>query len=523
MGSGTRFSRWVSLEREGLKSLFRPYQSGGYLVPLVILCHLSITLFLAAMLNIWVDEAYSISTSGGSIEYTLRQALYFELQPPFYFVLLNIWRRLNDSIFFARLFSVTCAALTLIVTSSLARRFLERIHPAWVVTAVAFNPFIIWAAVEIRGYALVILLSALLLLFFYDGYLAAAPQRSRQWYYLLCSILALYTQYYLGFLLLTGVFVLLALKRGRALLAYLLGMVMVSICFMPMAKIILAQVHDHTKTIVNTISWFKSLGIISWRVQEYLLPIKWAHLMVWRRWILRLGALVAIVLLIRRRHIYFTRATISLWITTAILSLCFLVVLRLTGAELFLPQHTAALFLPITLIVFSIIMAIGGKRGLILWSLFALLFNVSSLWVQYAPMAKSGDWSRVASYLVANENAGQAIMVFHADGVLPLAHYYSGKNVLIPIPKKTQLERFDLQNFVVRDEEQLISVFSSVSGEQQKVWLITDNACGYLDVNFNCPLLEEFISKYYIVESDKSFFRSRVRLLRRNSLPWRLN
>lgn len=523
MGSGIKFSRWVSLERDGLKSLLRSYRAGDYLVPLVILLHLSITLFLAAMLNIWVDEAYSLSTSGGSIERTLRQALHFELQPPLYFILLNIWRKLDDSILFARLFSVTCAALTLIVTSGLARRFVERIHPAWVVTAVAFNPFIIWAAVEIRGYALVVLLSAFLLLFFYDGYLAAVSRRRRQWYYLLCSILALYTQYYLGFLLLAGAFVLLALKRWRALLAYLLGMAGVGICFVPMAEVVLAQLHDHTKTIASTVPWFKGLGIISWRVQEYLLPIQWSRLMVWRRWILRLGALVAVVLMIRRKGILLTPAAISLWITTAVLSLCLLGVLRLTGVELFLPQHTASLFLPITLIVFSIVTTLIGKRGLILWSLFALLFNVSSLCVQYTPMAKSGDWSRVASYLVTNEKAGQAIIVFHADSVLPLAYYYSGKNALVPIPKKTQLERFDLQDFVIRDEEQLISLFSSVSGDQQQIWLVTDSTCGYLEVNFNCSLLEEFISKYYIVESDKSFFRSQVRLLRRNSLPWHLN
>ena len=82
-------------------------------VPVLILLHLALTLFLAYRLNIWVDEAFSLHTSGRGVGYALHQALHFELQAPLYFVLLSAWRKIDSSIFFARLLSVASVALSL--------------------------------------------------------------------------------------------------------------------------------------------------------------------------------------------------------------------------------------------------------------------------------------------------------------------------------------------------------------------------------------------------------------------------
>jgi hypothetical protein len=58
----------------------------------LVLVNLSVTVPLAASLNIWEDEAFSLNTSGAGVGYAIRQALHFELQPPLYFVLLTLWR-----------------------------------------------------------------------------------------------------------------------------------------------------------------------------------------------------------------------------------------------------------------------------------------------------------------------------------------------------------------------------------------------------------------------------------------------
>ena len=59
---------------------------------LLILFHICIAIFLAKNLNVWIDEVYSLYTTGEGVRYAIKQSISFELQPPLYFVLLSLWR-----------------------------------------------------------------------------------------------------------------------------------------------------------------------------------------------------------------------------------------------------------------------------------------------------------------------------------------------------------------------------------------------------------------------------------------------
>ena len=112
--------------------------------------------------------------------YAVRQSVHFEFQPPLYFVLLTIWRKVCETAFFSRLFSVFLISSFLIVISNISRRLIPDISPAFTTLIFALNPFVIWAAVEARVYALALLLSSLLVLFFVDGFLVGKPKKLLQ-------------------------------------------------------------------------------------------------------------------------------------------------------------------------------------------------------------------------------------------------------------------------------------------------------------------------------------------------------
>src|SRR6187399_2711789 len=95
------------------------------------------TSFLAATLGLGIDESYTLDTTSKSLAYAWTQSLDFELQAPLYFMLLQLWRGLGDSIFHARLFSIVCAVLTIPVLVALSRRFLRGAGSAWLVVAYA--------------------------------------------------------------------------------------------------------------------------------------------------------------------------------------------------------------------------------------------------------------------------------------------------------------------------------------------------------------------------------------------------
>lgn len=489
------------------------------LIYILILLQLSITIPLALKLNIWLDEAYTLNTTSHGIAYALQQALHFELQPPLYFVLMSVWRKLSGSFFFARLFSIICAALFIKLSAELARRFCKDLNPLLFVTAIAFNPFVIWTALEIRLYALALLLSALLLKFFYNGYLCENPRPRARVLYAIIAICALYTQYYLGFLLVANACALLIFcvrrRNWKPLLIYLASMCAVGFCFAPMVFIAFKQVGAHTQTVVASPSFKQIIRDISWRAQDYLLPSIDPRTEFFRHWLWRLSLLTALILIFKRRLRWLTAYHVALFVINLIIALFFVAVLRVTSEDLFQAKHSAVWFAPLLLLAWSIVAALGGKVGARAWLCVTLIFCAMTLYATYKPLAKSGDWMRVAAYIEAREQANEAVVVFHAESALPLSDYYKGRNKIIVLPEDLRLDRMDWRDFILKDEAQIERALSQ-AGTPQRVWLVTDNFCNYLEVNFNCDLLEDYVKKNYTIESNQEFYQSKVRLLRRN-------
>src|SRR5262245_48346130 len=108
-------------------SRIRPWNAG---VVLAAFSYCVVTTFLAWRLNLWRDEMYSLHSTSGSVRSALDRAIDFELQPPVYFVALDLWRSIEPSPFFARLFSVICGVAAVLTTAELSRRVLPRSNPA---------------------------------------------------------------------------------------------------------------------------------------------------------------------------------------------------------------------------------------------------------------------------------------------------------------------------------------------------------------------------------------------------------
>ncbi len=203
--------------------------------------NLALTLPLAYVLNIWQDEAFTLQTTSHGLGYAFQQAIVFEQNAPLYFLLLSMWRHIGDGIFFLRLPSVFCVSAAIALVPGLVRRYVPKADAGLVTFLVACNPFVIWAALEMRVYALVILLSALLLLTFFEAFLAEKPTKMAAVAYAACTIIAMYTQYYLAFLI-AAQGVTLLIYRPRALGRFALCAVAAALAFAPMLTIVPAQV-----------------------------------------------------------------------------------------------------------------------------------------------------------------------------------------------------------------------------------------------------------------------------------------
>lgn len=515
---------------------------GSYLKPLIavlkipeklalvlITLNLCITLPLAYTLNIWFDEAYTLNTSEGSLEYAIHQAIYFEEQAPLYFVLVTLWRKLNASIFFARLFSVLCISITIYIATLISKKLFKNIHPGWVTTAVAFNPFIIWAAVEIRLFAFSILLSAIALLLFSNGYLDTTPRPAVRWLHTLICVLILYTHYFLAFSIAAYGITLLCLRRKQTFFSYCSYMIIVGVSFIPMILLIadsqqVASWTDNTATQSGHIFFLaESLRTSFAAALLYLLPAKIGDPSpaFWR--LLRLLFLASLLVFVLAYRRSIGPNSLAIWIITLTISTLFFILFEIftylgLNDSIQHYRHTISLLIPVlfsVVAVFSLIQQERTRRtALTIWLSFTLLLNLTSINLTFSSLAKNGDYIRVASYLMENETPNQPILVFNPEVEMALSRYYKGVNRLIPLPKKEEFQTYDLSALTLESERQILTAFPQVPGEQL-IWLVTDTSSikDQLGYRLSYQILNEFVRKHYFTQSNQDFYGTNIKLL----------
>jgi hypothetical protein len=491
----------------------------AWAVPAIIIVDAFAMIWLSKQLNIWVDEAYTLHTASSGFAYAVHQSLFWELQPPVYFLLIAAIRYASASIFAARLLSIACVAATLWIAALISRRLWPDQHPAWLVLALAANPFIIGVAVEIRVYALALLLSAALVYLFLEGYIGTGSVRAR-YAFVSVAVIALYTQYYLGFLLPAFAFALLAGRQREELLAYLRGMVIVGLCAVPILFVLHYQLATNSVIVSGEPGLFATLTHEVKAVTAGSLALEWlpstarrALALVW------LFAIVVLVLALRRKGDTPPSTAAFPFIVVAAAGGLLGIAVAATHQEITL-RYGTALVLPAILCIYGALALIPPRPRATVLAAFTLLILASSsgaLASEYKDMAKNGDWIRVASYIQRYEQPGEPIVVFDAQSALPLQFYYRGPNRVVPLPRAIDFQRYDLRESALHNTRDVSEVFDRAGSMHGSFWLVTTTTCRREPINFRCELLEEYVRSHFAVRSDEGFFWSRVRLLQRPS------
>ncbi len=501
----------------------------------LILTHLAVALPLAYYLNIWVDEGSTLYTTEHGFLPTFHHALAIEKQAPLYFWLLSWWREINHSIFFARLFSIVCSIAAISFWARLARRIFDDQWAIWTTTFFALHPFLIWASLEIRVYSFVILLSVLLLKLFDEGYFEEAETRGKkQTFFILLSTVALYTNYYLGFLLVGCFFALLISRKRRQARRYFLQMLIVGGCFVPLLWAIKSQFSANT----NEFQMQKSFGE-GWRTLwniflRFALPTEimpsedstTTAISFFRLWLARTAIAALLILIVKNRRKP-SEKTLAFGAIALTISLFLLLAYALLGANYVEIRHAAVLFPPFVLFGGLLLREIWEKCGAanrlspaaanILRAAAAIItgiFFVYATVALYPNLTKRGDWANVGAYLEQHEKPDQPIIVFTAFDALTLPYHYHGANRILPAEKFFEWgleDEIGSANSWRRQTEFIISEIPSAAGE---IWLLTNEKCL---VGQSCEPLENFVQANYTVIEEKDFYKEKVRLLRKKT------
>lgn len=506
---------------------------------ILILLHLAIALPLAFYLNIWVDEASTLHTTQNGFFQAFNNLFNDEKQAPLYFLLMSLWRKINDSIFFARLFSIIWSALAIKVFFDLARKIWEDKRAFFVTGLFALHPMLFWASLEIRLYSLIILISVLLLKVFYDGYFdseivsreGAKAQRKAQIYFVLTAIAALYTNYYLGFFLFGCFAALIVLRRWKEAKTFFLQMLIVGLAILPLLWIIEQQfsvrvIHFQTeKSMLEGLSIFWNHFLTFILPTEIFPPEDVSVFSIIRNWIIRIAILAFVLISFKNKRKNLDENVLALGAISAVTSALLLFVYFQLGAGYIEIRHAAVFFVPFILFVFSILAGIlmQGREGaetqskkfivVSLAVLYAIFFSYS-LFTLYPNLTKRGDWARVGEYIEQNEKPGQPIVVFQAYEAIALPYHYKGANRILPDEK---FFAFDLEappGTAGSYRSQIEFIISKIPADAEEIWLLTNEKCA---VGEACQPLENFVAANYTIVQEKEFYKEKTRLLRRKA------
>lgn len=493
----------------------------------LVVVHLAIALPLAFSLNIWADEASSLYTTQSGVLSAFHNAAINEKQAPLYFWILSFWRLANDSIFFARLLSVIFSVAAIVVFARFASRVFASRGALLASAFFAVHPFLILASLEIRGYSMVILVSIILTKLFFDGFANEIEngRRSSQIAFACMATVALYTHYYLGFLLAGFLTALIVLRRWRAALAYVLFMVMTAIAFSPLvATNAQSQFLARTSVYLEKISAIDSMRILWHHAITFFLPAELlsgetgSSFAAFRLWIFRLALLVLAVLIFRFRDKIQGRTKILAVVTIVAFGFFFAVAFFVSPAYVAL-RHATPLLVPCVLFVASlcsdvfvevregITKAVVFAGGLIVLGSFS--YSITTL---YPNTAKRGDWSRVGAFIEQNESPGQPIVVFTTFDALALPYYYRGVNKILPDERFFAFDQeapFGTPDSLSRQTE---FVISEIPPGADEIWLAVNEKCLVTEA---CVPLENFVRANYTIEIEKEFYLEKLFLLKR--------
>jgi uncharacterized membrane protein len=407
----------------------------------IIFIHLIITIPIAYILNIWYDESISLSTSSGSIIKAIQNSVTDELQPPVYFVLLTIWRKLDSSYFFARLLSILFSSASIFISYKFIKKFLNVKNYSLAAFLISINPFLIYYSLEIRLYTFLIFLSGILIYLMYEIYLYGNNSKLHRIIFTLISILAIHTQYYMLFFIFGIGVTVLIYKGWERFKIFLIDMVLPAISLIgiiPYFDSVTSQAKLHGATI--KLKLVSNVNFIITRINSYIFASD-SSLGIYNKYEnIFFILLIAIIFLFSiKKHLkeFFKVISLKKYSTLPIILIllaCLLIIIFKMGRGPLTIRHTAILFLPLLYFVITLINISSNRKILVFWFiLFVSLYSITLVKTFRPPLGKEGDGIRIAEYLEKHEKENQLILVPYNIIGMPLKVHYVGNNSIISL------------------------------------------------------------------------------------------
>jgi uncharacterized membrane protein len=480
--------------------------------------------YLCYELNIWIDEAYTLDTSSSkySLSGVIKQSYSFESQPPLYFVLLWFWRKINDCVFFARLFSLISVGLAAWYFFKSARIISGTETSKWLVILFLLNPFTIFAALEIRLYAFLLFLSVAAIYHFLQYY---TKEKKRNLFIFLAICLAgLYLQYFFAFLISGLVGATLIFKGWKKALTISLYLLPIVLLFLPNI-IYMRQQLGMVQTGIEHIDAIGRMKLVIHSPQNLVLSVETLE----TNRLLRV-ALIAICISVfiatyliaykRNKEVaenYFGVTKFCL-VAAVFIILSLMGFIAITGIDHQDRYFTIAL--PLFMLIFGIIGVHTVFIGRVIFGTFALYYSILFVY-HYKDPVKQFDYKEIAKFVNQKAKPNEPLLFYHGTLALPFGYYYKGTNSFYSLPRKVSMDTTYMDN--IKDTIELKKSMSDIKSDISSYLLISDLNLPQYENEKNRKMVNEYLSANYKITFDTLYYGSshtrslRIRRLEKNN------
>ena len=472
-------------------------------------------IYLCYELNVWEDEIYTLNTSSLKLPDVISKSYSFEGQPPGYFIFLALWRNINSGIFFARLFSVASIGTAAFFFYRVICLISDKSRSKWLVAIFLLNPFTVWAGLEIRLYAFLILLSLISIYYFTRFY--AGNKRRDLYIFLIVSAVGVYTQYFFTLQIAAFAFSLLVFKGWRAFFKFCIYLVPVVLLFLPNLIYLPAQLHMHQYHLTQY-SPVQRFSAILRTPQDFLLALQLVPFGKWIRWAVKTAFIIGVIYAYIRGFKY-NRIVNNRYFelfNMLVLSVVFLVILYgviLAISDVVYISRYMATGLPFFILLFTIFKQYSALISRLLYGSICLYFILLML-LFYKNPVKDYDFKLLAKHINKIEHPGEPILFYDRITSVPFKYYYTGTNAIKPLPDSVDFENSAPQN--IRDTIELKKALEKINTRSNSYLLITNDIDPVeLNINMNRGVIDNYLKINFVTSLDTLFFgRSKTRYLR---------
>lgn len=453
----------------------------------ILLTYFLLIVFLAYKVQIWEDEFYTMDTSSGSITRALDHALNFESQPPFYFVLITIWRKIFTSLFFTRLFSAISILVSIYFVNRIAN--LLSLKNAFNITLLyAFNPVSIWAGFEARSYALCIMLTTLILYLFIKEYIIDKQKIENRILIAVFALFAISTHYLMVIFLASLGFYLLIIKDFRKLWLFVIDNSIAALLFLLFATLIYKQLSAHEE--MHAHSDFSVFQVFSYAfsiIKQFLIGNMGNTFAALRYSIYGLLSLIFVYCWFQNKGVFNKMGKEFWFFTITALFILFILltikfVIHMSGVY---HRYFVILFVPL-LFSFGIFILKLVSNKIVLVIFIVTLFSAYCFSVlnDYQYFSKRFDYKKLNETLTKKEGENTPVYIYRNTQYQIFKEFYSGHNKLIPLPKSLNTNLpFQPKYQWELSTRYIDSLYANQTSKLISFWLITEvtDAAGYAE------------------------------------------